>query len=143
MSQQPSPKSTQNNKSPKEENKEEPDPICSICKERITTWTSGPLFNAICCKESWMHLMCALAIKQCGDCGTKLDPALEQALKVAFDKHCKQWTLFENSEEQQRLKTIWSQVMGGNMINFMAGFTLTVSSFFNGSMDLCMNDTTK
>ena len=57
-----------------------------------------------------MHLMCALAIKQCGDCGTKLNPALEQALQVAFDKHCEQWTLFENSPEQQRLKHKKEQV---------------------------------
>eukprot|EP01084_Bolivina_argentea_P257210 433282_1 len=32
---------------------------------------------------------------------------------------------------QERFKKIWSKIMGGNMISFTAGFTRTVSSFFN------------
>ena len=37
----------------------------------------------------------------------------------------------------QRLKKIWAKVMGGNMMTFTAGFTLTVSAFFNALMHLC------
>lgn len=40
----------------------------------------------------------------------------------------------------QRLKTIWSQVMTVSLTHFTAGFSESVSSFFNCLMDLCNDD---